>query len=1018
MPLDEKTTNLAEDITGDAQQLIEQAYLESSGYSLRRGSAIYTMFVSRLADFLQPIFDFIARILGAINLNLSSAYLTFYDIIASVFMDERNIGGKSTGQVIFGFDTSRFVEVENGGIVYTNTGLRYEVVRRYVFTPSQLLLTDGIYYTPPVEVEAVLAGAEYEIKSREITGTLMALPGMVDIYNPNDFTPGSDEETGEEFIERLKDSVSSRTLSSISGIRYLLMKNYSSIIEDIVSIRAGDEEMERDIVYAQTENNGLVFGVVDFDRKVAESKNEERSMAYYNFSDSMEPQINMDLNNHADVEGFNSEFSQEDYNKIGGLDSNLVERSSEIIFSEDWIRAETTSDCDPWFISETNTTGPRKHYADFVSIEGGRLKIGGQAIRENIAMVSRTIQRAVDIMKNFFDNSNYADENDAIIKALDNTVLSYGPMIQKIAPGATTRKIWVPQFTKFSNYIEYVAEQQLIAGSNFGTEVSRTNVSPVIQVPLSRNSGIIIKGDFIIEDADIIKPRSFYITNFRANNSIPKAYDGYGIAIMPDIEPGSPNLFIVDGGALSDDYFIAGGEVHAGAIFENALKSKNLSIDVGVKYNYEMIYGHPEEGSDNAITLDIRIWENGTERPVLSTISYGAYIPMNMRAQALSGEAQTLEATDFGFGLIETDGFSWSVGPVEITQIDMSYAQLLFMMDVSHLAGKDVEVIVGHRGSGSDGGVLANGSRVKIIDFNNIENPVWEDVVDNELGMLALDRKSFSVDRYSDNNDYMFILLTAMYPNNGYNNIPSKIYSDYVALSRNLVGYHVGSKIDLYIKKKVATYDPESEHYIDLMSVSSKVRLSRENGFNVPVIKIENIEILDGDGLQTGVFLEEYYDYRVISDDPSYDGSVKENKLLLLSNYAMIYNLRVTYKYIVGLIDMQLFVDSEDYAGTRTDILIKHPQIKYIDVSFSASYSGSDLEDAIRKYIYSQDTKIEAFKIISLVVEYGAESMSVADIQIIARYYDSYGNLHEEISQDKIEKSRTQIFVPKLISIT
>ena len=91
MPLNEKTTNLAEDIVEDAEELIKQAYLESSGYDIRKGSAIYTMFIGRLADFLQPIFDFIKRILGALNLNLSSSYTTFYDILASIYLYQHKI---------------------------------------------------------------------------------------------------------------------------------------------------------------------------------------------------------------------------------------------------------------------------------------------------------------------------------------------------------------------------------------------------------------------------------------------------------------------------------------------------------------------------------------------------------------------------------------------------------------------------------------------------------------------------------------------------------------------------------------------------------------------------------------------------------------------------------------------------------------------------------------------------------------------------------------------------------------
>ena len=1008
--LDEKTTNLAEDTTKSAQDLIEQSYLEASGYSIRRGSAIYTMFIRRLADYLQPVYEFIARILGALNINLLSDYTTFYDILASVFLDERNVGSKSKGSVIFGFDSPKLVEIESGGIVYTNTGLQYQVVRKYTFSPSQMNEIAGIYYTPDVEVEAIESGSKYEIGAREITGTLLVLEGLVDIYNPDVFSSADDMESNSTLLQRLKDSVSSRTLSSLAGIRYLLSRNYSSFIKNMVIVKSGDSEMNRDKIYAQTESNNLVFSIVDFARKVSGSTSEERSKALYGYSDTLSPEITIDINGKADIYGFNEEITQEQYNALGGLDSNLVNIETQTILNETWVRAEATSDITPWYVSETNM-GKLRQYADFVLIEDGKLKLGAQAIVENIANMRGIIKQTIINIEEFFEKSLYTDQKVTLRMALDTAIKFAGPKID-------TPDGLYPQFTKFTDYLNHAVENELLIDPRFDASFSRANVSPVVQRPLAQNKGIIIKGDFTIDDDDKSKPRPLYITNFRANNSIPKAYDGYGIAVMPNTEAGIPNLFITDGNALSEDYFVAGTDVHEGKLFENFLKGTEITINVATKYNYELIYGRPVTGESMAVTLEVRVWASVDERPVNPTLTYGAYIPMNVRSESLGGEAQNIEATDFGFGIIETDGFNWSLGPVIVLQADEVYPQILCMMDVSAFSGENVELIVGHSGKGSDSGIEKSGSRIRIVDFNDIENPVWEDVKTNSLNIIELSRKSFNVDRYSDNDDYMFVLITAIYPNDGSNAINSQVFSDYVAVSKNFIGYHVGSKVDVYIQKKSTLWNPESEHYVDLLSVSATIALTQANGFNLPITKIENIEILDAEGTPTGVYLEEYYDYRLISNSPDEDGSIRENKVVLFSDYAQVYDLRIRYKYISGFSTLQAYVDNETNAGTRTDILLKHPQIKYIDISFQASYAGQDLKDAIKEYVYSAIDKIEAFDIIALAVEYGADSGSLTSMQINSRYYDSDGNLHEESSQNEILKTRIQVFVPETIDIT
>lgn len=1013
MPVHDKTTNLADAIKPDAKVLLEQAFLESAGYDMRDGSAISTMFVNRLSDYIQPVLDLINKILGALNVNLDSDYLTFYDIMAHAFLSERDIGSRATGNVIFGFDEQKLIEIPSGGIVYTGSGLEYQISRKYTFAANQLTLVGGVYYTPSVSVEASLAGTSYEIGAREITGTLMTLSGLVDMYNPTAFTGGADAEDNTALIQRLKDSQSARTLSNYPGIRYVLSQAYSALIYKMTLVGAGDSEMTRDKVYAETVNNGIVYDRVDFARKIAASIAEERSIAYRGLAyDTMEPVISVDGGNIASVAEVTTELTQEQYITINGEDANLLTSGADEILSEDWSRDADTSDSTPWDVSETNAEEWRK-YAEYITVGSGQLIIGAAAISKNLTTLHEILKESVRKIQQFYSESLNLDGNAELKALLDAAIRTAGPQEKQSSGGVVTG---TPIYTEFLSYINGIVEKELLEDPDFKINATKTNLSPVVQLAIDQNEGIIIRGTFKIVDDDATKARPLYVTNYRSHGDNPKAQDGYGMVVMTNIESGRPNLFISDNNAIVDDLLIAGIQIFDDIIYENYLAGTEITIDVNTEYSYELVYSKPAVGSQ-AIALEVRVWATSGSRPGVATLSYGAYVPMNVRTANIKGEAQSLEATDFGFGILQTGGFTWNVGPVEIVQSVAMYSMLLYKLDVTIFSGESVELMIGHRGYGSNAGTQTNKSIVKIMDCNVPATPVWEDVFTNLTGTLAFERKVFDVDRYSDANNYMFVLLTTGYPFDGSNQINSVVDTDYISISKNFIGYNVGSKVDVYIQKISSSHAPESEDYVDFMNVSGRIALSTANGFSLPLTKIEDVEILDGGGAPTGVYLNEYDNFRMISNSPEEDGSTRENKILLLSNYAQIYNLRVRYKYIASFNTMQEYVDSDSARGVRSDVLLKHPQILYINVTFTAGYSGTDLINAIKQYIYEATTAVRSFDIIALAVDSGVGSGSVSSMLLEATYYDSDGNLNTVTDPDEITKTRIQVFVPDTITI-
>ena len=115
---------------------------------------------------------------------------------------------------------------------------------------------------------------------------------------------------------------------------------------------------------------------------------------------------------------------------------------------------------------------------------------------------------------------------------------------------------------------------------------------------------------------------------------------------------------------------------------------------------------------------------------------------------------------------------------------------------------------------------------------------------------------------------------------------------------------------------------------------------------------------------------------------------------------------------------MQALIDNETVRGTRSDILLKQPRPKYVDVAFAATYNGSDFTDAIKDYIYGAAVKVRAYDLIALAAEYGVDSADLSSVVISYFQYDEDGNRLEGSSSDQITKTRTEVFIPNEITIT
>jgi len=1003
----EEITNLSERLKTTSEEMLTEAYEESYGKGIRAGSAVYQLMIKQFAALLNPVITYISNILSALNIYLNSQYEKFYDILASVYLQERNPGQHALCSVRFGFNMAMYVSIPSGTQVSTVNGLVFVVMRNYEFTGDQLTNINGNYYTPVVEASALSTGIEYNgLAAYSIINTTLSAAGLVDVFNPTPTYGGVDRETNDELVQRIKSSISSRTLSTLCGIENIISNNFPNDVGDIKLISYGDDEMERDIVYATAGDGGAIYDREDFSRKIASSIIECRSIALKDLNDSLSPEITMSAGKAA-VPNFNVEYEQDDYYKINCADGNVLSLSSVDVFAEDWKNADLVNDLTPWLVSESNayeTVGQHaswRKYTDYVYVDrnNGLLLIGSEAVKTNI-MLNNTFSSALITSVKDRLGANLA--NNAPLESALNSAVTQHPQEGRIG--------W---FSSFSDYIGSIFSDVVLDRGILTTIQTKNNYSPVIQVDLQENKGIIITGDFTIIDDDATNMRPLYITNFRnsAGNGTqgnPLAHDGYGIAIIRSTNTNIPNVFITDNNSLTDQAFIMRDYRYEGDVFENYLAGRYLEISQNTHYRFEMIYGSSETG----IPLEVRIWPYSELRPVAATLSYGAYVPMNLRETNIFGVPQTLNPIAFGFGIMRTDGFNWSIGPVKICSQENIYNQTLFKLDTTMFSGNIVDLLLEYRGSGSDNGVEKNGAIAKIIDFNDPEHPVWETMSENNTADIQILRRQYAVERYSDADHYMFILASSKYRHDYINNIPTKLDIGYVAIDKMYSGFHVGSCVDAYLQIKSTVCNPESEGTVDILNTSNIVQLNEQNGFISPITRVTRVQILS-DGEPIGDLVE-YTDYRVFIGNRLEAGSVRENKYLMLSDAVSAFDLRITYRNVPRIAEIQSYIENQTIRPSGVDILVKTKRLKFIKLTLVSSYKGADLIEALRNYIY-ETKKIQATQIALLTYQYG--EVSVSNINIECYYYDVDGNKITASSSLELERSDIETFIPETITI-
>lgn len=169
------------------------------------------------------------------------------DALMGNFFIGRRPGSYSLGVVRAYYVSPQTVTVTLINMATTKSGLRFVPYPPQQITADQMLLNvDGSEYYVDFNYTAESPGTEYDIEPGEIN-SIANLPTATRVVNLRRFRGGQVRETNQEFVARVQESTSDKTLTTHPGIIAVLGESFPDL-RQIFEVGSGDPEMQRDVV--------------------------------------------------------------------------------------------------------------------------------------------------------------------------------------------------------------------------------------------------------------------------------------------------------------------------------------------------------------------------------------------------------------------------------------------------------------------------------------------------------------------------------------------------------------------------------------------------------------------------------------------------------------------------------------------------------------------------------------------------------------------------------------------------
>ena len=221
---------------------------EYPNIALAEGDAIIDLAVKPMQLLMNPVVEEVKRVRN--NLSFSDAITlttTEAEALGANFFVTRETGSYARGRARLYFTTPQPLTVTPGNYLSTGGGLRYLPTSIQSITSDEMLLNkEGSYYYFDVTIVAAFPGRSYDQESGALV-SVFGIPSAIRVTNKSTLQGGLDEEIPVEYVDRIEQELTERSLVTQPGILAAVQRSFPDVTQ-IAVVGFNDPEMERDVL--------------------------------------------------------------------------------------------------------------------------------------------------------------------------------------------------------------------------------------------------------------------------------------------------------------------------------------------------------------------------------------------------------------------------------------------------------------------------------------------------------------------------------------------------------------------------------------------------------------------------------------------------------------------------------------------------------------------------------------------------------------------------------------------------
>ena len=191
------------------------------------------------------------------------------DALVANFFETRSTGGYSKGTVRVYFANPVNVTCEITTRFFTSSGLNFYPSNPISISAEEMVFNrDGSLYFMDVAVQAETVGQNYNIDAGLISG-VNGIFGPVKVTNLGKFSSGTSSIDTPTFVASARQALNERSMVTRRGATARLNDVFQTTVKAVQVIGAGDPEMQRDLLVADSPGHAWITGLVTFYKNIA-----------------------------------------------------------------------------------------------------------------------------------------------------------------------------------------------------------------------------------------------------------------------------------------------------------------------------------------------------------------------------------------------------------------------------------------------------------------------------------------------------------------------------------------------------------------------------------------------------------------------------------------------------------------------------------------------------------------------------------------------------------------------------